>query len=351
MEQTASTSAAAVVLEVGLGAAARPGHVCALAEGRKGQRDFRIRKFLSATMSDRYTHLPTPQRATAKHVSALHGILEHVSDSVAADEQSVALLLRAFDLEDPNIPATPPYSSPPRTPLSRLRPKQDYTPDSVPRSRHPFLNTPMRNQYFPSLDPLILRELLRSPPDFELSSGLTLKKTPLKRSQSSFPETPEIKVTRTTMNRKSLPTSPFPAFASPSPVTRGPPSSLRLPPHEHQEQDNDDFQTSRVSIKESRRPRAINPEVSSGVIEDFHLVLDEMKGLEPPTTQKSEQSSTNKAKFPCPKPPHAGPLRQEFAAILNDKAEKEEAACKMLRTLADRLESLAKKRRLLIDSV
>ena len=327
----------------------------------------------SAIMVDHYTHLPNAQKPAAKmqQTSALHGILGHIADSITVDEQNIALLLHAFDLSSEGLmadaPESPPYTSPPRTPYHRLKHLKTPSPDSVPRSRHPFLLTPIRKEHFPSLDPLILRELLRSPCDYEGPSSIDMVQTPDSKRGISTTQTPEIRISLASLDNCSPPPSPSP----PQLPSRLLPSARSL----ETEQQISEFQSSPVAKLASptrQQPRSLNPDVSSLAIKDFHLVLDEMEGLN--TRASSRCKSTDEEKTSVTvvsegqlaaspvidanlhQPPSVPGTRisvlyKEFATILTDKAAVEEEASDMLRTLADRMQDLAEKRKALVVAV
>lgn len=293
-------------------------------------------------------------------------ILKDLEDSISLDEHNAQYLLKAFDISlddrSARMPGDDSFAS--HFPEVLLE-----SPTST-RSRHveldcehrpenPFLSTPLRLKHFSRLSPTTLRGLLRSPsvrslsPDFseELPSDYFLdaaldhaSESPVasvfpKRDLFAGPMTPPM--TGKIPDCAQLPSArvDLPAVAELKPSPSDPEafiSPLPSPPHDNEAQ--------RASVYHL---------MPAATIEQFRRVIDELslssgqslieRRQAPPLPQV--QTLTPPRASIAKKP--AGFLEVEFATLLLERAENEEAEAEKLAQMAKRLRNLAECRRTL----
>lgn len=350
-------------------------------------------------------YTPSPRKRTARIPPAQscistytrHSILQDLYTIIYQEESNTEWLFRAFDFTEGSIPA--PAAEPTVPAQSQVKPKTlassstsvqnfvDCAPESPlpsPKIMHrssenPFLSTPMRLKHFPGLSPTILRGLLRSPsirmptPDgsVELSDlgGESQLQTETLASSNTFPVYPPSQPARSEVDDATKSLSYYPLT---------PPLTGRLPQwskfHALDDQHSQTIadssgiqQTSEEDLDPGTEISLPAGPVSSNYTPESSLMIGQCNmSVTDNRAQLADYSldvsaigidDANLDAFSVPDAAfirdcgsrECGPLEQEFATLLLQRATSEDNDAEELRRLAKRLERLAQGRRALAE--
>ncbi|KAF9076399.1 hypothetical protein BDP27DRAFT_1357870 [Rhodocollybia butyracea] len=362
-----------------------------------------------------------PRRTSASISGNRRDLLNQLLRGIEADEASANSLLQAFDL-DRDIEATldKPTFSAHQTPLgpitntlntkpatTLIRNAKDFKSERSASSHYEntFLATPLRVKYFSSLNPDILRQLLRTPSphgNWEMGLGSDSASAYMRTSLPSIPSL-EFSTTRSSPPQTVAPlaypltppsTARIPCHETPVPVLRSP-DAVNSPGFRFQAVDIDSvpdikaclssmtpFATTTNQNKRQKLPFSLSALPSSPVARPTHFsasqrvadeirvgeeILDEERAFfmsqlqDPPLVEETPVHVITRPMPDTPASPSLRPykatrnvkklrstgriMQREFAELLETRARQEEEYARELAVMANRLERLALQRR------